>query len=294
LISLLLLSGQVGAGGAGAHPTPLTCPAQQVTWLHGTATPGQALLMRFANTVVGGGRVTAAGQWRIPLIVDAPAGIYPVTVVERTSGDLVAAFTCYVDLPVGTTPTGTPTRRPSQPPATPHPSATATPRPTNTPTRTPTPMSPTSTPTLTPLPTLAPSATNAGATPTTVPTPSVPAVPEQPAVVLVLVYADDPDDPELFEYVILENRSATMQSLTDWQLIHQPTSDRYTFPVVTLPPGEQLVVWSGAGLDDPAIGTFFWPASTGRWAVGDTAELATPAGQVVSTLQVSLPVADEE
>jgi hypothetical protein len=109
-----------------------------------------------------------------------------------------------------------------------------------------------------------------------------------------MVYADDPDDPELFEYVILENRSATVQTLTDWQLIHQPSGERYTFPAVTLPVDEQLVVWSGAGLDDPAIGTFFWPASTGRWTAGDTAALTTADGQIISTLQVALPVADEE
>jgi hypothetical protein len=297
LIGLLLFSGRVGAGGAGEHPTPLACPAQHVTWLQGTATPGQAVLMRFAGTVVGGGRVTAAGQWRIPLTVDAPAGIYPVTVVERTNGDLIAAFTCYVDLPVGATPTGTPTRQPTPSQS----SATATPRPTSTPmSPTPTPMSPTPTP-MSPTPTTlistpAPSVTHTIATPTTVPTPtpSVPAASIQPAVVLVMVYADDPDDPELFEYVILENRSATVQALTGWQLIHQPTGERYTFPVVTLPAGEQLVVWSGAGMNDPTLGTLFWPASTGRWAAGDTAELATPAGQVVSILQVSLPTADEE
>lgn len=298
LIGLLLLSGQMGAGSAGAHPTPLACPTQQVTWLQGTATPGQALLVRFADTVVGGGRVTTGGQWRIPLTVDAPTGIYPVMVVERTSGELIAAFTCYVDLPVGATSTATPTRRPSQPTTTPQPSVTATITmiTTNTPTltATPTSLTRTSTPTLTPLPTPVPSATTTIATPTTVPTPSAPTAPEQPAVVLVLVYADDPDDPELFEYVILENRSAAMQELTDWHLIHHPSGERYTFPAVTLPVGEQLVVWSGAGVDDPAIGTFFWPASTGRWKVDDTAELATPDGQIVSTLQVSLPTADEE
>lgn len=148
------------------------------------------------------------------------------------------------------------------------------------------------------MPTARATASHIDTTPTTAPspspTPSVPTGLAQPAVVLVLVYADDPDDPELFEYVILENRSATVQALTGWRLIHQPTGERYTFPAVTLPAGEQLVVWSGAGLDDPAIGAFFWPASTGRWTVGDTAALATPDGQVVSTVQVAPPVADEE
>jgi hypothetical protein len=298
LIGLLLLSGQMGAGSAGAHPTPLACPTQQVTWLQGTATPGQALLVRFADTVVGGGRVTTGGQWRIPLTVDAPTGIYPVMVVERTSGELIAAFTCYVDLPVGATSTATPTRRPSQPTTTPQPSATVTIT-----------TSPTGTPTLTtpPLPTLTPTTERSMPTatvpyidttptmaPSPSPTPSIPDTSAQPTVVLVMVYADDPDDPELFEYVILENRSATVQTLTDWQLIHQPSGERYTFPAVTLPVDEQLVVWSGAGLDDPAIGAFFWPASTGRWTAGDTAALATPDGQIVSTLQVALPAADEE
>lgn len=103
---------------------------------------------------------------------------------------------------------------------------------------------------------------------------------------LVTAQADDPQAPELFEYVILENQSSRPQELAGWRLVHHTTAEAYVFPAVTLLPGEQLVIWSGVGEDKPATGSLFWPATIGRWAAGDIAELHNSAGQVVSVLVV--------
>jgi hypothetical protein len=105
-------------------------------------------------------------------------------------------------------------------------------------------------------------------------------------VALVALEADDHADDELWEYVIVENQSSTPQTLGDWRLVQRGTGEVYIFPTVLLHPGEQLVVWSGAGEDDEASGTLFWPTTRGRWVVGDTAELFNPQGQRVSTLEV--------
>lgn len=293
LVGLLLLGGRVLASDNGISPLSLACPSGQVTWLESTTAPGRALLARFAGVVVGGGSSDAGGRWRIPLRVSAPAGIYPVVVVEREGGELVAAFTCYVDLPVGATPTGTPTRRPTQSPS-PSSPATATVQPwaTTLPTPTTVVLAATTAPPTATASEPPPSPTSSGITPTSPSTTATPTAAGPPAVALVTAQADDPQDPELFEYVIVENQSPEPQELAGWRLVHHTTAEAYVFPAVTLLPGEQLVVWSGVGEDEPATGSLFWPATTGRWAAGDTAELHNPAGQVVSVLLVVPPEDD--
>lgn len=111
---------------------------------------------------------------------------------------------------------------------------------------------------------------------------------------LVSVQADDPDDPELFEYALLENTSSEPQSLTGWRLVHAGSGEGYTFPEVAIPAGELLVIWSGDGEDDPTTSTLYWPPPASRWAVGDAAELRDADGHVVSSLVVSLPEEAEE
>jgi len=111
---------------------------------------------------------------------------------------------------------------------------------------------------------------------------------------IVAVQPDDPDDPELFEYVLLENQSPVPQTLAGWRLVHQASGEYYALPVITLRADEQLVVWSGEGEDDQMTGARFWPAPAGRWTAGDTAALHTPDGQIVSTLLVTAPPAGEE
>lgn len=110
---------------------------------------------------------------------------------------------------------------------------------------------------------------------------------------LVTVQADDPDDPELFEYTLLENTSSEPQSLAGWRLVHTGSGECYTFPEVTIPVGELLVIWSGDGEDDSASGTLYWPPTASRWAADDTAELRDASGQVVSSLVVSPPEIEE-
>lgn len=109
---------------------------------------------------------------------------------------------------------------------------------------------------------------------------------------LVSVQADDPNDPELFEYAVLENRSPAPQSLAGWRLVHAGSGERYAFPQIAIPVGEQLVIWSGDGEDNLATGTLYWPPAS-RWAAGDTAELHDASGHVVSSLVVSPPEIEE-
>jgi len=310
LCLLLPLSGRITVHGD--PPTDLACPAGQTTWLRGVTTPGRALLARLRATAIGGGASAADGTWRIPLMVHERPGVYTVTVVDRQDAITVAAFRCYVDVPIGATATGTPTSRPttSATTATPRSDVTATPDPAVpatadsmataaqmlTPTSdTPVPPAsegPISATSISASPTLAPLAS---ATPTAIPKPTAPTrtpVPITPALVAIVgVQADDPTDPELFEYVLLENRGASPQALTSWQLVHAATGETYTIPTLTLPAGEIAVIWSGDGVDDPATGTLYWPAPQGRWAAGDIAELRDASGHLVSTLVV--PTADE-
>jgi hypothetical protein len=113
-------------------------------------------------------------------------------------------------------------------------------------------------------------------------------------VAVVAAQADDPNEPELFEYVILENQSSAPQTLAGWRLVHAASGEAYTFPPVTLGAGEQLVVWSGEGEDDLLVGTLFWAATAGRWAEGDSAELRNPNNVIVSSLTVSVSDDSEE
>lgn len=268
----------------------LSCPSGRTTWLSGVAAPGLALVVEFAGVTVGGGTADTSGAWAIPLLVRERPGIYPVVVRQRYDHAPVAAFTCFVDLPVGAAPTGTPTARVG---------------PTLMPTLAPITISPTSTPTPTP-PSVtgstltSPSVATATASfvettspvePTLVSTatPSVDSTPpERPAIALVAIQPDDPAEPGLFEYVIVENQAAVAHDLGGWRLAHHESGAAYAFPAVILPPGELLILWSGAGIDDPVGGSLFWPTPISRWSPGTTAHLLTPDGAVASTFVIPL------
>jgi hypothetical protein len=290
-VGLVVLGDRAEANDPGHVPASLACPSGKVTWLTGTATPGLALIARVRGVAVGGGSVDANGTWRIPLTVNAPAGIYLVTVEERQERRVIAAFTCFVDLPLGATLTVTPPlRQPQQPFFTPTASPSAAPTAPQAPTvptsattvEEPTPPTPTTSaseqPTPSP-PTLAPTATTTSSPP------------DQSPVALVAVQADDPADPELWEYVVVENRATTALPLTNWRLVHRETGETYRIPAITLPPGELLIIWSGEAQDDSSTGSLFWPRANARWAPGQTAELYTPDGHLVSALTVPLVAA---
>lgn len=273
---------------AQAAPHDLSCPSGRTTWLSGVAAPGIALIVAFAGVTVGGGSADTSGAWAIPLLVRERPGVYSVVVRQRYDHAPVAAFTCFVDLPVGVAPTGTPTVRPS---------ATFAPAPT---TAFPTLASSPAPPSVTGSPVASPSQPTATTSfvettnpvePPLVPTatPSVDSTPpERPTLALVAIQPDDPEQPGLFEYVILENQAAVAHDLTGWRLAHHESGAAYAFPAVILPPGELLMLWSGDGADDLAGGSLFWPTPLSRWTPGATAILIAPDGAVVSTFVVPL------
>ncbi|GAB4440292.1 MAG: hypothetical protein OHK0015_36100 [Chloroflexi bacterium OHK40] len=307
LLGLLLTIAGASAAGSDSKGEALACPSGQTTWLHGYTRPGSGLLVYFNGAPVGGGSSGPDGVWTIPLMVRERAGVYSVAVTNRQDSSLVAAFTCYVDVPLGATPTGTPTLGPPASTSPPLPASTATAgaatalnAPAASPTATAASTSPSPSATVltgvdSPTATQPATAELPAATPTpaspTLPTPT-PSSSAESAVVLVTVQADDPDDPELFEYALLENTSAAPQSLVGWRLVHTGSGEGYAFPQVTIPAGEQFVIWSGDGEDDPATGTLYWPPAS-RWAAGDTAELRDANSHVVSSLVVSPPEIEE-
>lgn len=305
LLWLLLTLSVASAAGGDLGDAALACPFGQTTRLHGHTAPGSGLLVHFNGVTVGGGSSGADGAWAIPLTVRERAGVYPVAVTSRHDGGLVATFTCYVNVPLGATPTGTPTPRPTAQPPSPVPTSTGTApavaapnSPTGSPTSTVASVAPS--PSVTTLAGMdSPTATRpATAEPLPViPTPATPTPeplpPAEGAVVLVTVQADNPDDPELFEYALLENGSAAPQSLAGWRLVHAGSGESYAFPQIIISAGEQFVIWSGAREDDLAAGRLYWPPPASRWAAGDTAELHDASGYVVSSLVVSPPEIEE-
>lgn len=271
-------------------PTSLICPNGETVWLRGRVAPHTALIAHFKEVTVGGGSANASGVWEIPLIVRERAGIYPVVVRQRQDGTPVAEFTCYVDVLLGATITPTPALQMAS--ATlPLVSPTALAAP-------PSPTIPRSTTGIGPTPTFV-SPVTTGAIPTTsatatlfpnpsqTPNPSLELTPTPPAGLrLVTIQPDDPDEPGLFEYVILENQATLALNLSGWRLVDQETGAAYAFPAVSLSPGELLVLWSGQGTDDPAGGSLFWPTALSRWSPGTTATLFAPNSVVASTFVV--------
>lgn len=285
--------------GATAEPQPLACPRDTPVQLSGSAEPGTALLARFAERPVGGTVADRAGDWRLTLTIAERQGIYSVEVVRRDDHRLVAAFTCYVDLPLGATLTPTASLATSQAsvptmPAAGEPLLGTPTLPPPTPTSERTMVATTGVPTMTSTARGLSTATpTASATPSELveqPSPTRSPLPTTPQPVeLVAAQADDPHDPDLFEYIVLQNTSLEAQELAGWQLVHTTTGERYPFAAISLSPGEFIVVWSGAGVDDAGSGIFFWPASAGRWTTGDVAELRDGSGRTISRLGVPAP-----
>lgn len=290
LLALWLASSPAGAA---ASPSELACPSGQTVWLRGVAAPGIGLIARFEGRAVGGGSAGADGSWAIPITARERPGVYPLVVVGRQDGARVATFTCYVELPVGATPTPTATAQvpgtavaitPSNFPATTTPAAITEPPPplpmtpadTKVPSAT---VEPETTVPPTPTSTLVPSAT-------ITPTPSSTAPATGSTLTLAAVQPDDPEEPGLFEYVIVESASSAPQALAGWRLVHHETGEAYVIPPLTLPAGEMLVVWSGDGQDDADSGSFSWPSAGGRWEPGQSVELYAPDGRLVSALSV--------
>jgi hypothetical protein len=139
-------------------------------------------------------------------------------------------------------------------------------KPLPTPTFTPTPM-PTSTPvpTSTPMPT----ATN------------TPPPPPANVEITYILYNPSGDDVQ-GEYVRIQNRGGTAQSLAGWQLHDAATNaHRFYFPAMTLQPNGIVRVWTKSGSNTAT--DVYWGSGQAIWNnTGDTATLKNSNNQTVS------------
>lgn len=101
-------------------------------------------------------------------------------------------------------------------------------------------------------------------------------------VVIAAVVFDPPGDDLAGEYVLLGNTGGRPADLSGWTL-EDEAGARYTFPAVTLAPGAELRIWTGAGSDGD--GSLYWGRAQPVWNNGgDTATLRDAAGALVASL----------
>ncbi|MGQ9614188.1 lamin tail domain-containing protein [Chloroflexus sp.] len=287
-----------------AQPAALSCPRQQTVVLNGSnAPPLQGLIVLFAGQVVGGGFSDPAGNWRIPLRVNEPPGIYPIEIRLRSNQQLLASMLCYVDVPLLATATSLPT-------ATPLPSATAIVRPTTAlpaiPTATasvPSPTRPTATPT-SPLigtptatgqtngtPTATATASPMTPTPTSVRTPTTTTTPEPAGLAVTIeIFPYDPEASSSLndEFVTLYSQEENDISIAGWRIVNisRPERPTFVFPPFILSPEVDIYVFTGPGSNNPNTGDFYWGRSQAVWRTGDIAQLLDAQGRLVSAYQV--------
>lgn len=106
---------------------------------------------------------------------------------------------------------------------------------------------------------------------------------ENPAVRVVEVNADAPgrdDENRNGEWVVVRSESEEPVDMSGWGLKDESSAHRYTFPDGTIiEPGEELVIYTGCGDDDPP--DLYWCDDTPVWDnAGDTAFLTDATGQV--------------
>ncbi|WFN35573.1 lamin tail domain-containing protein [Methanogenium sp. S4BF] len=135
----------------------------------------------------------------------------------------------------------------------------------------------------------APAATTAGATPSTSPAVTIAppdAVPGEGASGwAVMITGVSPAD----EWVTIQNTGTLSQNLTGWILTDDTGSNRYTFPLHHLEPGELVTVYTGTG--EAAGGVLYWGRAQDVWNNdGDTAYLYGPGGVLVSSFPVDAAV----
>jgi hypothetical protein len=271
----------------GADRVALACPSGRTVFLEGNGPPQVALLVFLDGRPVGGGATNVRGAYRLPLTTRERPGIYSVDVQTRAERTVVGQFTCYVDVPFDTAPTATPeivvTVAPPSVPGDP----TATPEPAGvTPTATPATQPGLSTPTATS------SAGSPPARPTATPTPTAEPDEESDASLIVideiaLREPEQADNPRA-EYVVINNDSDATINLNGWQIVNTSRSDRltYTFPTYIFESNFTVIVFSGAGVDEPDQGEFYWGEEGDLWNDGDEAELRDNTGRVISTYTV--------
>lgn len=297
---ILLLSAPLRA----ADPSEIACPNGQTVILEGDGPPREALLIFLAQRAVGGGISDGAGRFRLPLRANERPGVYPVEVRLRGSGEVVARFSCYIDLPldanlVTPSPTGAAPPRVALTPSPTAPGQTTTPTlaatGATTTTVTATLMSrargtPSATTTLMPSARGTPSATptvNGTATPTATSQVSRPGLVE--IVSISLRDSVSPEDRD--EFVTLTSTTGSPLNLSGWRLSNTSRTDvpAYIFPTFTLNPSRSIMVFSTSGEDDLESGEFFWGRLGVIWSPGDRAELRDVAGRLVASLDVRDP-----
>jgi hypothetical protein len=289
-------------------------------FLEGKGTPGDALLAYLEQRAVGGGGVDGSGNWRIPLRMQEEAGIYPLEVRVRGTKTIVARFNCYVDQPIGSTPTPTPTANPTGQRATLAPTTpAATTATTATPNRTisPTPTlngtagngsttTPTSTftPTVTGTPpTATPTVTGTPptATPTTTGTPAT-ATPtgtgtngsanarcnvQRGQVDFDIILAPDLEaDPPDYGTAVIMNISQREVQIEGCVLANKSVSNRptFTFPRFSIAPGNSVTVLLGVGESKDDF--LFSGRDEIIWDNDDTVVLRTPQGTEIADIEV--------
>ena len=90
------------------------------------------------------------------------------------------------------------------------------------------------------------------------------------------------------EYVIIENNGTANINLKGWKLMDEIghstglSSHIYTFPDITLKPGDTVYIHSGTGTDHDHV--LYWGKDIPIWNNdGDTAYLYDPNGKLVDT-----------
>lgn len=114
-----------------------------------------------------------------------------------------------------------------------------------------------------------------------------------PIVVIDDVVLRDPAVPENMQYVQLRNVINSPVMLGGWQLVNASRPDEtrgavpaYRFPNYLLPRDGVIFVFSGSGTNDLGLGYFFWNQSEPIFQAGDTVELRTSDGQLISRFVV--------
>jgi hypothetical protein len=281
---------------ASAERVELACPNGRTVFLEGAGPPRTALLVFLDGRPVGGGSTDARGAYRLPLTPRERPGIYNVDVRTRAERSDVGRFTCYVDVPLNVQPTPTPeivvtAAPPGAPTPTPNlpgvtPTATAATGPGGTP-------APTATPTSTATPgTGYPPPPGNNATPTNTPSPtSTTGAPEADVDISIIeIVLREPGqelDPQA-EFVTLSNDGDTTVNLAGWRLTNTSRTDQltFTFPAYTFEAGLTVVIYSGAGTNDPDEGEFYWGQTGNIWSQGHRANLRDNSGRSVDTFIV--------
>jgi len=128
------------------------------------------------------------------------------------------------------------------------------------------------------------------------PTPSVPLPTTTPAAATVLiddVLLQDPAFPDDAEFSQLRHSAGSAVNIGGWRLTNASRPDgtraavpAFVFPAFTLEENISILVYSGVGDDDLAIGDFYWDQAGAIFKAGDRVELRTSQGLLVHSFVI--------